>query len=111
WVAQEHHSALEGVVGGDQVRAAAEHEQLFPGGVGGGDRLDDLVGTARLDQAADLAADAEGGEVREPHAAPCASAAAPVGRARVARARPSTLVPSTSAVRSTRAVPASSSIA
>src|SRR5699024_7530121 len=102
-VPQQHDRPAEGGVGGDEVGPAAQHEQRLAGVVRRGHGLDDLVGGAGLDELLDLAADAQRGQVGEPHAAS--------GRARVARARPSTLAPSTSAVRSTRAVRPSSSIA
>src|SRR5699024_1459693 len=95
-----------------QVGAASEHEQRSSGLVGRADGVDDLLIGPGLDESADGSADAESGEIRELHAAPTwPSAGAPAVVAIVARARPSTLVSSTWAVMSTRAVPAESSIA
>src|SRR5699024_11897988 len=71
--------------------------------LGGRGRVRPLVRAAGLDEGADLAAGRQAGQVGESQARPTGTT--------VARARPRTLVPPDWAVRSTRAVPAVSSIA
>src|SRR5690606_3503852 len=104
-VGDPHDGALEGRVGGDEVGAAAEHQQLLAALVGRGDGGHQLLRGADLDERADAAADAQGGEVGQARGAHADGSLSWT----VARARPSTAVPSTLAWRSSCTVRAAAS--